>query len=131
MQDLKHFLVAGLIALLIGGCATAEQKLMESGLKPLTDDQLREVFAKRPRTAEWSTANASGTIEYSPDGTQKTQWGRGGDSGTYQIRNGMICGKWKTIRNGEERCFTVYKVADNTYESFHGGKKSSTLTFTE
>lgn len=129
MKQIKLASLAALIALLIGGCATAEQKVMETGAEALTDDQLRDVFARRPRTAQWSTASASGTVQYSPDGTQKTDWGSGGDSGTYQIRNGTICGKWITIRNGKERCFTVYKIADKTYQTFHGGKESSTLTF--
>lgn len=130
MQKSKLSLLAVPIALLIGGCATAEQKLMETGAKLLTGNQLRDVFAKRPRTAQWSTGSASGTIQYSPDGTQKTQWASGGDTGTYEIRNGTICGKWKTIRNGQERCFTVYKTAASTYQTFYAGKLSSTLIFT-
>lgn len=131
MQQGKLAFLAVLIAFLIGGCATAEQKLMESGARPLTDDQLRDLFAARARSAQWMTASASGTVQYSPDGTQETQWSGGGDSGTYEIRNGMICGTWKTIRNGAERCFTVYRIADKTYKTFYQGKVSSTLTFAD
>ncbi len=121
--------VIGLIAVL-GACATAEQQLMESGAKPLTDDELRSVFAAESRTAKWKGTQASGEIRYEPDGTQYLTWSGGDDTGMYTIRDGKICGKWKTIRNGKERCSTVYRKAENVYDAFFSdGRYNVTVTF--
>lgn len=125
----KIVAVIGFVATL-GACATPEQRLLEVGAKPLTDTELRGLFAAEPRNAAWKSARASGTIRYQPDGTQYVTWSGGEDTGSYTIRDGKICGKWKTIRNGKERCSTVYHKATNVYDAFFSdGSYNVTLTF--
>jgi hypothetical protein len=122
------FLAASIAVL--SACATPEQRLLESGAKPLTDDALRSVFATESRGAVWKSAKASGAIRYEPDGTQYVTWNGGEDTGVYTIRDGKICGKWKTIRDGAERCSTVYRKAEDVYDAFfQDGRHNVTLTF--
>jgi hypothetical protein len=76
------------------------------------------------------TKRSSGTVVYNADGTQKIDWGRGSDTGRYEIRDGRLCSKWTKARGGAERCSLLFKVGENHYQSFSpDGSKNADLYF--
>lgn len=118
------------LALALGGCVTAKQKKIDLGINPMSDTELKTFFSK-PVDASFhsSTRNNTITLKYYPDGSQKLISPRITDEGTYTIKNGEQCSKWKVIRNGAEKCTTWFDIGDNKYETFErNGSKNGTLT---
>ncbi|MEO8305656.1 MAG: hypothetical protein ABI724_16210 [Betaproteobacteria bacterium] len=46
------------------------------------------------------------------DGTAQLSAGRTNDSGTWRLSDTGYCTTWKTIRAGQERCFSASKSGD-------------------
>jgi hypothetical protein len=123
-------LAVGLCLLLLaGGCVTAKQKMLDAGINPLTDEQLRVLFSK-PTDVSYIGNKGNASIKHSPDGTQMITYSGGSDEGFWRIANGEICGKWKNIRQGSEDCNTMFQVEDNKYKLVSkAGSVLGTLTF--
>jgi hypothetical protein len=111
------------------GCVTAEQKLLDSGMKPQTDQELRELFSK---PFEGSFVNSKGnvfSVKFYPDGRQEVNGSRVNDTGSWRIVNGEQCSKWNTIRHGSERCTTWIKITKGKYGVFNSdGSKNGVMT---
>ena len=81
-------------------------------------------------TISFKSAKATGTVIYHPDGKSELNWGKGTDTGTYNIRDGKLCAQWTKIRYGKEECFTIYKVGENKYKAmFPNGSLNSNFSF--
>jgi hypothetical protein len=121
--------VATFVALV--GCATTETSLRDRGLSPLRQSELEALYA-RTRTIRGTSADGlavRGT--YTQEGGATLDWGRGSDEGSWRISGGKFCTRYRVIRNGEERCFTVYKTGENEYQSFFpDGTFNGTASFT-
>ena len=102
--------------LLLVGCATTEKKLQDDNLKPLSQVELEALY-EGGQTVSFKSAKATGTVIYHPDGKSELSWGKGSDTGTYDIRDGKLCTQWTKIRYGKEECFTIYKVGENKYKA--------------
>lgn len=113
----QAMLAAAAIALM-AGCATSEADLQAKGLKPVTEAELRALFAER-REGSFDGPQNSGLIEWKPDGTVSFGIPRGGfsDSGRYRIDGDTYCARMNKIRNGEEGCFRFYRTGDRTFTS--------------
>lgn len=114
----------------LSGCVTAKQKLLDQGMTPLDNVAYEEILSKPIKfKLKDLKYNENSTLEYSPDGTQKFDNGQFTDEGWWRIENNEYCSKWKKIRNGAERCYTWFKVEENTYEVFYpDGSKSGIMT---
>ncbi len=99
------------------GCAENQAALEKSGAKPLTGAELQARFSKEVNTT-WNTDKNSGTFASRPDGTMSVDWGKGNDTGTWRIVGDTVCRKWKTIREGKELCFTLFKVGEGKYKLY-------------
>ncbi len=123
-------LASGLCLLMLtSGCVTAKQKMLDSGIKPLNNQELKILFSE-PTNVSFSGGKGNASINHFPDGTQKITHGGGSDEGVWRISNGEICGKWKNIRQGSENCNTMFKVEDNKYKLISKeGSVLGTLTF--
>ena len=132
MKINKVLCVAVIVGVGIGvaGCKTAEQKVMESGSKPMTQAELQKEHS-RDRMVEWSSTNGSGTASYMADGTASVSWGSGSDTGKWWIADGKFCQKWMQARGGSENCYTTYRIGENRYERFSAeGSMNSRFAFT-
>jgi hypothetical protein len=110
------------------GCAASEQNMVDEGAKPLSQAELESVFDGK-RSGSFKSPRSSGTIVYHPDGKTEIDWGKGTDTGRYHISNGKFCAKWKKLRGGEERCFTVYQTGPDQYRFLNpDGSLNSDLT---
>ena len=49
------------------------------------------------------------TLKLNSDGSASVLVGSTSDTGNWRLSEHGYCAAWKTIRNGEERCFTVRK----------------------
>ena len=86
--------------LVLAGCAMTEQSLRDKGASPLSQGELEALFS-RTRTIKWATnTGATGTGTYTKDGVAKLTWTGGGDDGTWRIKDGRFCTKYRTLRNG-------------------------------
>lgn len=123
------FAVGLCLLLLIGGCVTAKQKMLDAGINPLTDEQLIVLFSQ-PTDVSYIGNKGNASIKHSPDGTQKINYNGVSDEGFWRIANGEICGKWKNLRQGSENCSTMFQVEDNKYKLVNEtGSVLGTLTF--
>ena len=66
-------------------------------------------FANGTRDVYWNNGHASGR-----------------DTGTHQVRGDQICVTYRTIYGGKERCYDVYSLGDNKYESRRNGELAGT-----
>lgn len=121
-------LVAGLG---IVGCATTETSLTEKGLKPLSEAELKSLYA-RSRTIKWTNAqNTSGTAEYRPDGSTSVNWGTGGSQGRYRIAGDTFCTQYPDVRGGVERCVRTYRTGENEYRTYlTNGEYAAVFSYT-
>ena len=116
--------------LFLGGCVTAKQKLLDSGMTPLAEADFQTLFAV-PLKGDYRSIKQGGIVstEFLPDGTEKMVSSKISDEGTWRIVNGEQCSKWNNLRGGREACFTWFKVADGVYDIFDAsGAKAGTLT---
>jgi hypothetical protein len=110
-------ILAAVFLTLVGG-ATTEKSLRERGLSPLTQSELEALYA-RTRVIRGSSPDGLGlTGTYTKEGGARLDWGRGAAEGSWRIIEGKFCTKYKVIRDGEERCFTIYKTEENEYKAF-------------
>ncbi len=123
------YFLALLTVLLLVGCATHEQQLMEKKANALDQNDLERFFA-RERTADFETKRGTqGTVTYHPDKTMELRIGKKEDSGTYRLVDSRFCSTWQNIRKGE-KCTRLYHVAGNTYETVtDSGAYDATLKF--
>lgn len=115
----------------IAGCATTEKSLMEQGLKPLGDGEVKAMHS-RTRTARWTNAQStSGTVEYRADGTTSVNWGTGSAEGRYRIVANTFCTQYEGVRGGAENCVRIYKTGDNEYKSYRtNGDYNAVVSYT-
>ena len=110
-------LVAAAFLTLIG-CATTEHSLRARGLAPLSHSELEALYA-RTRTIRGSSPDGLGLLgTFTQEGGARLDWGRGAAEGSWRMSGGKFCTKYQGIRNGEERCVTIYKTGENAYKAF-------------
>lgn len=128
--SLPSLVVALCSLLILGGCVTtAKQKMLDSGLMPLSDQEL-QLLLSEPTDVSYSGGKGPASINHFPDGTQKITYQGGADEGTWRIANGEICGKWEKIRKGVEKCSTIFKIDENKYKLFKkNGSSNGVITF--
>ena len=127
------FISAVLFAFLVSvsGCATtAEQSLREKGLSPLTQTELEALYSGTPTVHGKTPNGGSGTATYTSDGVARFDFGKGVNTGSWRIEGGKFCVQYPNLRNGEDRCYTVYKIGDDQYQNFNpDGSLLSTFSF--
>ncbi len=73
---------------------------------PVTPKEIQDTWVGK--TLVGSTANgAAATMRLHADGTATVSAGSTNDTGTWRISEQGYCTTWKSIRAGQERCFTV------------------------
>ncbi len=129
LRNLWFGLMLVFVVICLTGCVTAEQKLLDSGMKPQTDQELRGLFSK-PFVGSFVNSNGNVfTLNFYPDGRQEVNGSQVNDTGTWRIVNGEQCSKWKTIRNGSEKCTRWIKVGEGKYDVFNSdGSKDGVMT---
>jgi hypothetical protein len=53
-----------------------------------------------------------------------TGYTTGSDEGTWRVEANQSCKTWRAV--GHERCWTIYKIGDNEYQSFRDGRLRAT-----
>jgi|SRR6056297_1069304 len=108
------------ISISLGGCVTAMQKKVDAGMEPLGNAELQILFSK-PFEADFVSSENGRTImvKYFPDGSQMMEYDSKNDDGSWLITDGKHCSKWKSARNGAERCTYWFKMAEGRYEIFN------------
>ena len=118
MKGLGFGTIVAAAFLTLLGCATTEQALRARGLSPLSQGELEALYA-RTRTIRGSSPDCLGLLgTYTQEGGARLDWGRGAAAGSWRIAEDKFCTKYQGIRNGEERCLTIYKTGENAYKAF-------------
>ena len=108
----------GVAFLMLASCATSEKSLQESGLTPLTHNEL-EMLMSRTRTWRWTNTNGrTGAGRYAEGGDAKVNWRGGQAEGSWRISGDKFCTRYPTVRRGNEFCYTVYKTGEKEYRTF-------------
>ena len=117
----------------VGGCATTKQEMIDSGLKPVSESEFKELFSKTFEADFYSVKkNTNVLLTYHSDGKIEAQSGNFSDEGTFWIEKDMECSKWNKIRNGAAGYHTWFKVDERKYAIFtSSGSKHGTLTLKE
>lgn len=108
------------IPMALAACKTTEQALMESGNKPLVAAEITSLHSGK--AVAWTTSKASGTASYNADNSAILNWGQGDKPGMWRVDAdaNKLCTKWEYNKK-KEKCFSVYKTAENTYETINAG----------
>ena len=118
MKGLCFGTIVATACLTLIGCAPTEQSLRARGLSPLSQGELEALYA-RTRTIHGSSPDGLGLLgSYTQEGVARLDWGRGAAVGSWRIAEGKFCTTYQGIRNGEERCVTIYKTGENEYKAF-------------
>ncbi len=123
-------LVLALTGLGLAGCETAEQKLIAAGKTPMSAPEIQRLWASGNTVRGAHETWTEFTVRNFPDGTSTINWtsvsGTGSDTGIWRVKGDKYCKKWDNIWDGDERCWTIYKIGDNKYQSFTGGSGGAT-----
>ena len=108
------------VSISLGGCVTAMQKKVDTGMDPLGSAELQTLFSK-PFEADFVSSESGRTfmVKYFPDGSQMIEYGGKNDDGSWRITDGKHCSRWESTRNGAERCSYWFKLAEGRYELFN------------
>ena len=119
------------VLLLFSGCAPSQQTWHDAGLKPLTHDELENLFSRR-RTTRWTSSEyRKGAGAYDRGGAAKLNWYKGEAVGSWRIVGDTFCTKYPKIHGGNESCFTFYKTGVNQYLLYlPDGAFNATVEFT-
>jgi hypothetical protein len=76
---------------------------------PVSAKEIQDTWVGKDLTG--TTANgARASLRLEPDGKATVSAGNTSDMGTWRISENGYCTTWKTIRAGQERCFTVVRA---------------------
>ncbi len=118
-------LVLALTGLGLAGCETAEQKLIAAGKTPMSGPEIQRLWTSGAKVRGTHETWTEFTIRHFSDGRATLSWSSGSNSGssegTWRVKGDKSCKKWDEVWDGAERCWTIYKIGDNTYQSFTGG----------
>src|SRR4029078_8835585 len=77
----------------------------------VTPKQIQETWVGKNLVGK-TAGGAPATLKLLSDGTAQLNAGTTNDSGTWRLSDTGYCTTWKTIRAGQERCFTASKSGD-------------------
>ncbi len=118
-------LVLALTGLGLAGCETADQKLIAAGKTPMSGPEIQRLWTSGAKIRGTHETWTEFTIRHFPDGKATINWNAdansGSDTGIWRVKGNKSCKKWDNIWDGDERCWTIYKIGDSQYQSFTGG----------
>ncbi len=76
---------------------------------PVPAKEIQDTWVSRELTGT-TALGAKATMRLEPDGKASVIAGNTSDTGTWRISESGYCTTWKTIRAGQERCFTVVRA---------------------
>ncbi|MEQ9124278.1 MAG: hypothetical protein RIM80_17135 [Alphaproteobacteria bacterium] len=125
MRNLKKLVLAGAALTLLAACqstggpdAKPQTAAGEAGGKRQVAADLTAYFAE-PRRMRWeNAAGLTGFSDISPVGEIRTDWGKGGDVGRWNIEGDAFCIAYRKLRNGAKTCAHVYAMPDGSRRSF-------------
>ncbi|HKJ64653.1 MAG TPA: hypothetical protein VJ969_04580 [Desulfopila sp.] len=125
------FAVIAVFALILGGCVSGKQKLVDQGNKPLTNMELKEIFTQKQVADGTNSEGHSFVVTWLPDGSQSALSSSGKTyTGTYYFDGDKYCSKLD--HRDFVRCTTWFKVGENKYKLFREGEPGgSTLVLRE
>ena len=110
------FVFISFILMFLSGCMSLEQRMIEDGYKPLTTQELNELFSKHV-TMRWTLRNMKqGDAELSPDKKAKLSHAGGIDYGTWSAEDDKLCINWDRFRGGLKECNTWFKIGENKFK---------------
>jgi len=72
----------------------------------ITPKEIEEAWVGKSAVGT-NAGNLPMTLKLLSDGTASLTYGKNYDTGVWRLSEDGFCAKWKAIRAGEERCFTV------------------------
>jgi hypothetical protein len=94
---------------------------------PVTPKEIEDTWVGR--TLIGTTAGgAPATLKLMPGGTAAVSAGSTNDTGTWRLSDGGYCTTWRTIRAGQERCFTARRAGTKITVQNPDGTLSGTFT---
>ena len=103
---------------ILSGCVTAQQQMLNEGYKPLTNEEYIALFSK-PVNMRWTTQSMEqGNVVLSPDKTATISHSGGIDDGTWVAENDRLCIIWLRLGGGGKQCVTFFKIDENKYRVF-------------
>ena len=106
-------------------CAPAIALAQEA---PVTPKEIEDTWVGRTLVGT-TAAGAPATLKLLPGGAAAVSAGSTNDSGTWRLSDGGYCTTWRTIRAGQERCFTARRAG--TKITVHNPDGTLSGTFTE
>ena len=103
---------------ILSGCVTAKQQMLNDGYKPLSNEEYISLFSK-PVNMRWTTQSMEqGNVVLSPDKTATISYSGGIDDGTWVAENDRLCISWVRLGGGGKQCVTFFKIDENKYRVF-------------
>lgn len=78
---------------------------------PVSAKEIQETWVGKELTGTIASG-AKVTMRLEPDGMASVSAGNTSDTGTWRLSDSGYCTTWKTIRAGQERCFTVVRAGE-------------------
>lgn len=117
-----------ILLILLSGCLTVKQQMIEEGYEPLTTQELNALFSK-PVNMRWTLRNMEqGNVELLPDKGAKITHAGGVDYGTWAAEDDRLCISWDRFRGGGKECNTLFKIGENKFKVVPPDKLDFTVT---
>lgn len=76
---------------------------------PVSAKEIQDTWVGKELSGS-TASGAKATMRLEPDGRASLSAGNANDAGTWRPSEAGYCTTWKTIRAGQERCFTVVRT---------------------
>lgn len=97
---------------------------------PVSPKEIQDTWPGKTITARAPNGNRI-TLNLLADGSAKVTVGAIPDSGTWRVSDQGYCATWKTIRAGQERCFTVKRNGSELIVVNPDGSENARITAVE
>ena len=94
---------------------------------PVQGKEIQETWVGKDLTGSTPTG-VSVRVRLAQDGKVTLSAGNTNDTGTWRVADNGYCTTWKSVRPGQERCFTVARAGSTFKVSNPDGSLSGTFT---
>ena len=111
-----RFVFISFVLILLSGCMTVEQQMIDEGYKPLTTQEINALFSK-PVNMRWTLRDMQqGNVKLLPDKTAEISHAGGIDYGIWAAEDDRLCISWERFRGGGKECNTLFEIGKNKFK---------------
>lgn len=124
---MRNIIIVAVACLALVACKTTEEAFKESGKKPLSSTQIKQLLTDKSVDGE-SSGGYPFKVRYTADGKAILESNKYDETGKWWVEGkDLYCSQYPSVRGGKKGCRRLYDLGDKYQMVDLEGAKSSTL----